>query len=581
MAASILLMKNFMEPDKHRPILADLCKEFNLAQPLTPEDNKYRDIEKFKDFEYTYCIAYEMLIRTTKYKSLLQQYDEFMNIVNEITDDEKINQLNELVRQMEKLGLNQNSFINFDYGSRNIFERIKLYNELNNKTLAHRTLDEYEEGLHRLIIYYARMQELYFAKCSEKDELLFEKDTSVDSINALINHENYYIPLNDKNLNDEKITYRSLKEKIYLRELDEECLLALNLEDKQEKNMLVQVESTRKVTVDFWHKYLLDDLQDGLKMLITFYMNRKAIEKCNNDSNSKNEISFIDILINTTSYCIPCIDNSSASNKLVLRPISKNMPLKMLESEFLSILEFSDLKTKSIETIPIFSRPQLFFTCDRIIKLPINLNLSKDELVSYISQIKDEYDKNKNIVKNQLEYLFDPVLESDIAEMPNSLKKFPTEREKFKKSFALAFYVYDMYEFFYPLFKMKRTSLQQAMILGIEEKKESYKSYTDPLNMNNAIKNTQDESEHKLEDYEENSLITYISEYANISEDKFTYFLATMKEFIQGINTNNANDKSKRKKSAKKFEHPEAKYKNIIVGNSFNDYFKKTKTKNM
>lgn len=575
MAVSILLMKNFMESDKHRAILTDLCKEFNLAKPLTPEDNKYRDIEKFKDFEYTYCIAYEMLIRTTEYKFLLQQYAEVMNMLNEISDSEKIN---ELVRQMEKLGLNQNSFMDFDYGSKNIFERIKLYQELNNKTLANRTVDEYEDGLHRLIMYYVRKQKLYFAKCSEQEKLSFEKDTGVDSTNALINHTNYYIPLMDKNSPNKKTIFRSLKEKIYLKELDEECLLALNLEEKEEKNILLQVESTRKVTVDFWHKYLLDDLQDGLSMLITFYMNIKGIKKYKNDGNSANEIIFMDIFTDAANYCIPCVDNSSVDNKMVLKPIKKDMPLKMLESEFLSILEFSDLKTKPIETIPIFNRPQLFFTCERIIKLPVNLNLSKDELVSYISQIKDEYDNNKDIVKNQIEFLFDPVLESDIAEMPNSLKKFPTEREKFKKSFALAFYVYDMYEFFYPLFEMKRRNLQQKMDLEIKEKKEYYKSYTDPINVNIAIKRIKDRIEKQLKDYEDNSLITCISEYANISEDKFTYYLATMKEFIHGINANNENDKSKRKKSVKIFEHPEPKYKNIIIGTSFNDYFKKNST---
>ncbi|MDP3023163.1 MAG: hypothetical protein Q8N32_08055 [Sulfuricurvum sp.] len=560
-----------MVTNNHRFILATLCKEFNFDQPSKPEDDRYSEIEKFKDFEYTYCIAYEMLIRTTEYKFLLQQYSE---VINEISDSEKIN---ELVRQMEKLGLNQKSFMDSDYGSRNVFERIKLYNVLNNKTLGNRTLDEYEDGLHHLIVYYAKKQKLYFAKCSE-DELSFEKDTGVDSTNALINHANYYIPLMDKYSPDEKIIYRSLKEKIYLKELDEECLLALNLEDKQ-KNMLVQVESTRKVTVDFWHKYLLDDLQNGLEMLITFYINRKAIKKCKNDGNSTNEITFIDVFTDAASYCISCADKSSVDNRLVLKPIRKDMPLKIFESEFLSILELSDLKTKPIETIPIFSRPQLFFTCERIIKLPVNLNLSKDELVSYISQIKDEYDNNKDIAKNQIESLFDLVLESDILQMPNSLKKFPIEREKFKKSFALAFYVYDMYEFFYPLFEMKRRNLQQEMELKIKEKKEYYKSYTDPTNVNIAIKRIKERIEKQLKDYEDNSLITCISEYANISEDKFTYFLATMKEFIQGINTNNENDKSKRKKSAKKFEHPEPKYKNIIIGTSFNDYFKKTQLK--
>lgn len=169
------------------------------------------------------------------------------------------------------------------------------------------------------------------------------------------------------------------------------------------------------------------------------------------------------------------------------------------------------------------------------------------------------------------------MLESDIVQMPNSLKKFSKEREKFKRSFALAFY--DMYEFFSPLFNIKQKNLHQEIDSKIKEKKEFYKSYTDKTNVNNAIKKIKNDVGASLKNYEENSLITYISEYANISEDKFTYYLATMKEFIHGINANNKYDKSKRKKGAKKFEHPGPKYKNIIIGNSFNKYFKKTKTK--
>lgn len=560
-----------------RSILADLCKEFNLGQPLKPDDGQYRDIENFKDFEYTYCIAYEMLIRTTEYKSLLDRYNEVIQITNDITDD-KTNILNDLVRQMEKLGLNKDGFINLGYENRNIFEKIKLYNELKSNPLANVTLDGFEDGLQQVITYYINKEEFYFAKSSENSGMIFEKDTTIDSINALLNHENYYIPLNDKNSSNNTIIYKSLKEKIYLEELDEDCLAALNLVYKQ-KDMLVQVKSVQKTTVDFWHRYSLDDLHGGLGMLITFYIKRNAIKQCKNDGTLKNHITFIDVLTNVTNYCVPCVDYNSIDNKFIFKPINKNMPLKMLESAFLSILEFSDLKTNPIETIPIFSRPQLFFASERIIKLPINLNLSKDELVSYISQIKDEYDDNKNIVKNQIESLFDSVLKSDTVQMPNSLKKFPTEREKFKKSFAQAFYIYDMYEFFYPLFEKKRINLAKAMNSEIMKKKEFYKNYADPTNMNNSIKEIEEKYKDRLGDYSENALITYISEYANISEDKFTYFIATMKEFIQGINTNDKNDKSKRKQNAKKFEHPEPKYKNIIIGNSFNDYFKKTTIK--
>ena len=93
--------------------------------------------------------------------------------------------------------------------------------------------------------------------------------------------------------------------------------------------------------------------------------------------------------------------------------------------------------------------------------LPWNLNLSKEELLFYISQIKDNYDENKDIVKDATEYIFDLTLESDLVEMPTNIKYvgeksttkklFPNERKKFKKSLAFAFYIYDLYKFFNPL----------------------------------------------------------------------------------------------------------------------------------
>lgn len=97
----------------------------------------------------------------------------------------------------------------------------------------------------------------------------------------------------------------------------------------------------------------------------------------------------------------------------------------------------------------------------RLTNIPINLNLSKEDLLHYISQIKDDYDKDKNIVKTDIEYFFDLPLESDLTEMPTNIKYanqkrssedkkiFPIKRNEFNKRIAYAFYIYDLFKFLF------------------------------------------------------------------------------------------------------------------------------------
>jgi hypothetical protein len=57
-----------MQSIKENKLLSNLVKEFNIEVPKYIEDLKiYEEINNFKDAEYIYCIAYEMLIRTDEY----------------------------------------------------------------------------------------------------------------------------------------------------------------------------------------------------------------------------------------------------------------------------------------------------------------------------------------------------------------------------------------------------------------------------------------------------------------------------------------------------------------------------------
>jgi len=79
-----------------------------------------------------------------------------------------------------------------------------------------------------------------------------------------------------------------------------------------------------------------------------------------------------------------------------------------------------------------FKRPRLSIPkkLDKTIDLKINLNLPKDELIAYISKIKDEYDKDNSIIQSPLE-----LIGIDVEKAAN--KKIN------KKLIADKFFIYD------------------------------------------------------------------------------------------------------------------------------------------
>jgi len=84
-----------------------------------------------------------------------------------------------------------------------------------------------------------------------------------------------------------------------------------------------------------------------------------------------------------------------------------------------------------------FSRPKLKLPLITTSKINMNLSLPKDELISYISEIKDEYDKDNSIIKTPLELLGEDLKKSD--------NKHTQKKPKATK-WADWFYVYDCYQ---------------------------------------------------------------------------------------------------------------------------------------
>jgi hypothetical protein len=103
------------------------------------------------------------------------------------------------------------------------------------------------------------------------------------------------------------------------------------------------------------------------------------------------------------------------------------------------------------------------FQQSKIINLPVNLNLPPEELVAYMSKIKEDYDKNVLKILHPLERITQIFQE---AKKPNSEKKLPIKTKK-RKAMADAFYIYDLYQIIEPIWSAKNNDSKRDLHLTI------------------------------------------------------------------------------------------------------------------
>lgn len=84
------------------------------------------------------------------------------------------------------------------------------------------------------------------------------------------------------------------------------------------------------------------------------------------------------------------------------------------------------------------SRPESNFNIQKSCLLEINLNLLKEELIAYISKIKDDFDKDNSIIKSSLELLGEILEKSDNKKTPKKPKA---------SVYADWFYIYDYWKY--------------------------------------------------------------------------------------------------------------------------------------
>jgi hypothetical protein len=287
-----------------------------------------------------------------------------------------------------------------------------------------------------------------------------------------------------------------------------------------------------------FYSYTINDVNDGLTKLIIFYIDNDGIYLLEDECDEafgikipryKKSINptLEQVLLNLQKYYIPCNPDQHIAAINAIDPIKqlhKSMPLDLLEKRFLATLSSNDLQEKYIQVEPRYKRPTLRFKESKVINLPVNLNLSKEELVEYISQIKDEYDHGKARIKNPLETI-GKILNK--ASRSNNLKKLRKHKKNRKAGMADAFFVYDVFQILQPYFEDKKKEIMQQKEKNIKEIR--HRKDIDKADKESLIKDEKEKTKKNKGLYSKDDLYKKIAQYGKLPE----YNIKAMYEFMQ------------------------------------------------
>ena len=210
--------------------------------------------------------------------------------------------------------------------------------------------------------------------------------------------------------------------------------------------------------------------------------------------------------------------------------IFNDLDLSIVPKEFLLIQKDNIKKNGKIDS-NFFSRPKLHIPkdIDKTIDLRINPNLPKDELIAYISKIKDAYNNDNLIIKNSLELLGE---ELDKSEKMKS-KALPKDKVKRKKTMADAFYIYDTWKILEIHYAEKTKELKEKLEKEIQSIKNNL-NY-DKYDRKSKIDDAKTNNEFNLSNYTKVSLKTEIASQLNISIDTVDKLHTLMIKYIDNL----------------------------------------------
>lgn len=178
--------------------------------------------------------------------------------------------------------------------------------------------------------------------------------------------------------------------------------------------------SNNKYEVDSFPR--ICDIKNGLERAIQFYYEKDLI--CNL-ALQKDNVLLNDVIEYYSDYMF-------ITEKSNIIGIDKELPISDLDDDFISTLSESDLinRIEKIKIGSIFS--DLEFIGSKIVNIDLNMNLPLEELIAYVTKIKEEYSKSKSpfeILKNKIEKI----------DNPKSLGLIPKDNQKRKKHMQMPF----------------------------------------------------------------------------------------------------------------------------------------------
>ena len=210
----------------------------------------------------------------------------------------------------------------------------------------------------------------------------------------------------------------------------------------------------------YFTDFKIGNVKDGLLKLIQYYYkNNKIYQPIPGAENSeiKNRVvtneEVCKIYIKYDKYHIPIVYNGEK----ILYELSPEISLALLDDKFLKTINYSDFIIPYIQVEPIFKTPTLTFSSSKIINLPVNLNLSKSELIAYMTKIKEDYDKSMYCPNSLGESIYADI---DSLERPKSEKKTPKTFKAYHEYIVEAFFIYDLYNVLLPKYNNKIEKLK-------------------------------------------------------------------------------------------------------------------------
>lgn len=435
-------------------------------------DGIYQEIDSYEDYEFRNNIAFEVLIRTSVYHDLLNmEYSERIIAAKQLGFNELDSKFAGLPWMIFKVLRNDThkdkEGNNFDLKS-HFRLLISIYSEKYN-------LKDKFNLFEQLSAYYLLNEKFPL------NEILFNYDIEDIHLLSIIIDGYYKIALyylyKTNNINNQKDIENSFS-KLFLSCIETSTYVLEDIIDDTtiEENILDGYLNK--------NSYKLEDIHNGLDKLITYYikegkvftytgqkvkhMNKNIIlenlDKCRYVWVSKNNGYSQDyiLLLSESEKSFGSTKESDAGNSIV----SNILNFKFMDYEstlsvslvytdislynlkdFVSQLKQCDIKNKK-EIINLkFKRPLLTIHENNINKIEVDMNLPYKDFMDFMKNIKNEYDKNNNIVKNT------SVLINKESEIKDATLT--------KKNIANAFYCYDYYHMRLNQTKIKNNKLKE------------------------------------------------------------------------------------------------------------------------